>query len=87
MSSFRVRQVEFAFLPNAGSRDRRSSDWRRWLRLKPKIENVHVIGNDGIGDALLSRLRRDGVLSLSGNFYFLDPENVNKHLGISWLDL
>jgi hypothetical protein len=45
-----------------------------------------VLGND-TGWAILDRLKKDGILTLSGNFYFLQPENVNAHLGISWEDL
>ena len=50
-----------------------------------KIEHERVLRN-GTGRAILNRLRDDGVLSLTGNFYHLHPEKVNEHLGISWQD-
>jgi hypothetical protein len=55
-------------------------------RFKPKIENERVAGNP-IGEAILNRLLSDQVLSLKGSHYFLDPKQVDKHLGITWLDL
>jgi hypothetical protein len=55
-------------------------------RYKQKIENKRVLGND-IGEKVLKQLLRDGILTLSGTHYFLQPENVNKHLGVSWADL
>ena len=55
-------------------------------RYKHKIEHWRVLGND-TGWAILDRLVKDGILTLSGNFYFLQPDNVNAHLGISWEDL
>ena len=55
-------------------------------KYRHKIEHDRVLGNE-IGRAILQRLLDDGVLTLSGNFYFLQPENVDKHLGVSWADL
>ena len=55
-------------------------------RFKPKIENERVAGNP-IGQAILNRLLSDKVLSLKGSHYFLDPKQVDTHLGITWLDL
>ena len=55
-------------------------------RFRPKIENERVAGNE-VGQAILQRLLADGILTAESRFYFLDPKNVDKHLGISWLDL
>ena len=55
-------------------------------KYKHKIEHWRVLGDD-TGWAILGRLVKDGILTFSGNFYFLQPENVNAHLGISWEDL
>jgi hypothetical protein len=55
-------------------------------KFKGKIENERVLRNP-TGHAVLGRLIADKVLELDGNFYFLQPEGVNEHLGISWLDL
>jgi hypothetical protein len=55
-------------------------------KYKHKIEHVRVLGNDN-GPAILERLLRDKVLTLSGNFYFLQPDHVDSHLGVSWSDL
>jgi hypothetical protein len=55
-------------------------------RLKDKIENKRVLGND-VGERVLRQLRRDEIVTLEGNHYFLQPANVHQHLGISWADL
>lgn len=55
-------------------------------KFKGKIENERVLRNP-TGHAVLRRLLADKVLKLDGNFYFLQPEGVNEHLGVSWLDL
>jgi hypothetical protein len=55
-------------------------------RFKRKIENERVAGNK-IGGAILNRLLGDQVLRLENAFYFLDPKQVDKHLGITWQDL
>jgi hypothetical protein len=55
-------------------------------RFKRKIENERVAGNK-TGQAILGRLLADQVLRLENSFYFLDPKQVDKHLGITWLDL
>jgi hypothetical protein len=54
-------------------------------KYKDKIEHSRVLGN--LGWAILQQLQKDKILTLSGSFYFLQPENVNKHLGVSWVDL
>jgi hypothetical protein len=55
-------------------------------RYKKKIENERILGDES-GPAILQRLLRDGVLTLDGSFYFLQPEKVDEHLGVSWHDL
>jgi hypothetical protein len=55
-------------------------------RFKRKIENERVAGNE-IGQAVLSKLLSDGVLWMKDSHYFLNPHQVDKHLGITWLDL
>lgn len=73
----RLRRILFQF---------RSHSRGTMARYKQKIEHEHVLKN-ALGKAILDRLLHDGVLTLDGSFYFLQPENVNKHLGISWIDL
>jgi hypothetical protein len=58
----------------------------RLAKYKYKVEHWRVLGND-TGWAILRRCLKDGILTLEGSFYFLQPENVDKHLGISWPDL
>ena len=55
-------------------------------KLAAKIENERVAGNE-VGKPLLARLVRDGVLIPGGKFYFLDPTNVDRFLGVSWTRL
>jgi hypothetical protein len=55
-------------------------------KYRVKIDNERVAGNQ-VGQAILQRLLADGILTLDGRFYFLQPDSVDTHLGISWLDL
>jgi hypothetical protein len=55
-------------------------------RYKHKIENRRVLGSK-VGNKVLQQLLKDGILTLSESHYFLQPENVNVHLGITWADL
>ena len=55
-------------------------------KYKYKVENERLAGND-VGRAILKKLCADQILILEGNFYFLQPENVDRHLGVSWIDL
>lgn len=55
-------------------------------KYKDKIEHSRVLGNK-LGRAILQRLRADNILILSGSIYILVPENVHRHLGVSWVDL
>lgn len=55
-------------------------------KYKGKVEHWRVLGND-LGWEILQRCISDDIITLRGNLYFLNPENVDKWLGISWLDL
>ena len=52
-------------------------------KYRGKIEHERVLGTRS-GPAILDRLLIDGILTRDGSFYFLDPANIDKHLGISW---
>ena len=55
-------------------------------RYKGKIENGRVLGNQ-LGRAILDQLLADGILTLSGDRYFLHSEALDENLAISWTDL
>jgi hypothetical protein len=55
-------------------------------KYREKIDNERVAGND-TGQAVLQRLLKDKILTIDGSFYFLQPKNVDVHLGVSWVDL
>ncbi len=55
-------------------------------RYRRKIENERVAGS-GVGWAVLEQLRRDEIVSLRDNFYYLEPAKVDELLGVSWPDL
>ena len=55
-------------------------------KLRAKVENERVAGND-MGMPVLERLVQDGILVPNGAFYFLQPTNVDKFLGVSWTRL
>jgi hypothetical protein len=55
-------------------------------KYKHKIEHERVLRNE-TGWAILRQLVQDGILTPSGKFYFLQPENVDRHLGVSYIDL
>jgi hypothetical protein len=55
-------------------------------KYKEKVDNERVAGNE-LGQAILNKLLQDQILTLDGNFYFLQPLNVDKHLGVSCIDL
>jgi hypothetical protein len=55
-------------------------------KYKHKVDNERVAGNE-TGRAILRQLLKDHILTLDGAFYFIEPENVDKHLGVSWHDL
>lgn len=55
-------------------------------KYRAKIEHERVLRNP-LGGAILQHLLRDQILTREGDFYFLQPENVHKHLGVSWIDL
>ncbi len=64
----------------------RSHSRNALAKYREKVENPRVAGNP-IGRAVLARLVQDGVLRIQGPHYFLQPERVDTHLGISWPDL
>lgn len=55
-------------------------------KYRDKIENARVAGNP-VGEAVLRRLVADGVLTLEDPMYFIETDQVDKLLGISWTDL
>jgi len=55
-------------------------------KYRDKIENERVAGNP-VGEAVLNRLVQDGVLVLMDPMYFIQTDQVDKFLGISWTDL
>jgi hypothetical protein len=55
-------------------------------KLKAKVENERVAGND-TGRPVLDRLVADRILVPQGLFYFLEPSKVHDHLGVSWTEL
>lgn len=55
-------------------------------RYKGKIESERVL-KGSVGQAVLGRLIQDGILSLQGEMYYLNPEQLNAHAGVSWQDL
>lgn len=55
-------------------------------RYKGKIDHERVLKNE-IGHAILKRLLKDGILTSDGSFYFLQPESVDQHLGVTYIDL
>jgi hypothetical protein len=55
-------------------------------KFKDKIDHPRVAGNR-VGTAILERLVNDSVVYAKGSFYFLQPDLVDKHLGISWIYL
>ncbi len=55
-------------------------------KYRDKIENERVAGNP-IGEAVLKRLLQDGVLVLKDPLYFIQNDQVDKFLGISWPEL
>jgi hypothetical protein len=52
-------------------------------RYRYKIEHERVLGTES-GPAILDRLLKDGIRTRDGSFYFVDPGNVDRHLGVSW---
>ena len=54
-------------------------------KFKDKIEHERVLMKNGW--EILERLKSDRIVTASGVMYFLHPDEINKHLGISWNDL
>ena len=55
-------------------------------RHRQKIENERVLRNE-IGRNILDRLLKDGILTIFDDRYFLQPEQVNNHLAVTWPEL
>ena len=55
-------------------------------RHRQKIESERVLRNQ-MGRNILKRLLEDGILTISNDRYFLQPEQVNNHLSVTWPEL
>ena len=55
-------------------------------RHRQKIEDERVLRNQ-IGRNILNRLLEDGILTISNDRYFLQPEQVHNHLAVTWPEL
>ena len=55
----------------------------RMAKFKAKINNRRVCGI-GLGKTLLVELLNRGILYLDGDFYFISPEQMDIHLGLSY---
>lgn len=64
----------------------RSHSKGRLARYRNKIESVRVLKNE-TGRAVLDRLVADGILYRESNFYFVNPDELARHVGASWQDL
>ena len=73
----RLRRLVLAF---------RSHSKGRLARFKGKIEHVRMTKGD-VGLAVRERLIKDGILSLEGEMYFLDPNALGKIVGATYQDL
>jgi hypothetical protein len=74
---FRFRRIIMEF---------RSHSRGALARYRYKIESERVLKGN-VGAAVLARLVHDGILSLRGSMYYLDPEKLSAHVGVSWQDL
>jgi len=74
---FRLKRILMAF---------RSHSKGALARYRHKIEHERVLKN-AIGHAVLARLVGDEILSLQGNFYYLNVDNLAAKVGVSWQDL
>lgn len=54
-------------------------------RYNDKIEHARMTKGE-VGNALREKLVKDGVLSLKGNMYYLDPKALGAQVGLSFLD-
>jgi len=55
-------------------------------KYRDKIEHERVLKNE-IGRRVLSALLKDGILRIESKFYHINPERLNKKLGITWQEL
>jgi hypothetical protein len=73
----RLRRLVLAF---------RSHSKGRLARLQAKIEHTRMTKGE-MGDRLREMLIEDGVLSLEGKMYYLDPKTLGSKVGTSFLDV
>jgi hypothetical protein len=64
----------------------RSHSKGRLARYRDKIEHARMT-KGGLGVALRERMVKDGILSLEGDMYFLDPSALGKLVGVTYQDL
>lgn len=55
-------------------------------RFRKKIENQRIIRNE-VGRSVLDAFLRDRIVTIKGVFYKLEAEMLDRHLGMSWVDL
>jgi len=63
----------------------RSHSKGRLARFQDKIEHVRI--TKGRGEAIRRRMMKDGILSLEGDMYFLDPDTLGRIVGAAYQDL
>ena len=64
----------------------RSHSRGRLARYQDKIEHVRMTKGK-LGVAIRERLMRDGILSIEGEMYFLDPDKLGSVVGTKYQDL
>jgi hypothetical protein len=74
---FRLKRILMEF---------RSHSRGTMAKYRAKIEHERVLRGE-LGHKILAQLLADGVLQLQDKFYFLNPEAVDKFLGVSWHSL
>lgn len=72
-----LRRITMAF---------RSHSKGRLARFKDKIEHMRMLKGE-VGRALLSKLLDDGIVSLEGPMYYLNPDVLGSIVGASFLDI
>lgn len=55
-------------------------------KYKEKIDHERVLKNE-LGYAILQKLLFDKIIILKGVMYFLEPDEISKHLDVSYIDL
>jgi len=64
----------------------RSHSKGRLARFKDKIEHARMLKGT-VGRALLSKLLHDGVITLEGQMYYLNPDVLGSKVGASFLEV